>query len=156
MELCGINPQPASDRIARENASCVTMGTTRTFNPLYFNIALMIFVIEVLIALYVRDRVIRPYAGDVLVVIMIYCFIRAYFEASVLKVALWVLAFAFTLEILQYFQIIDLLGLRHNKLARIVIGTQFEWLDLVAYAAGTGIVIAVEHMRRKGKMKVAK
>jgi hypothetical protein len=127
------------------------MGTTRTFNSLYFNIALVIFVIEVLIALYVKDRIIRPYMGDVLVVIMIYCFIRTYFEASAFKVAMFVLAFAFTLEVLQYFKIIDILGLRHNKLARIVIGTKFEWLDLVAYVVGIGIVLGCEWMRGRGK-----
>jgi hypothetical protein len=132
------------------------MSNSRTFNPFYFNIALVIFVIEVLIALYVRDRIIRPYGGDVLVVIMIYCFIRTYFDASAFKVAMFVLAFAFTLEILQYFQIIDFLGLRHNKLARIVIGTKFEWLDLVAYVAGIGIVIGCEWMRGKRMLKVAR
>jgi hypothetical protein len=131
------------------------MPRTRTFNPLYFNIALIIFVIEVLIALYVKDKFIRPYVGDVLVVIMIYCFIRAYVDASAIKVSAFVLAFAVTVEILQYFKLIDLIGLRHNKLARIVIGTRFEWLDLVAYVVGIGIVIGVEWIRNKGKLKVA-
>lgn len=123
------------------------MHTSRTFHALYFYIALIIFVIEVLIAMYVKDKFIRPYVGDVLVVIMIYCFIRTYVNSSVIKVALFVLAFAFTLEMMQYFQIIDVVGLRNNKIARIVIGTKFEWLDLVAYVAGIGIVIAIEWYR---------
>jgi hypothetical protein len=125
------------------------MQQTKSFNPLYFNIALVIFVIEVLIAMYVKDRFVRPYVGDVLVVIMIYCFIRAYFHASAIKVSMFVLGFAITLEILQYFHFIDMIGLRNNKLARIVIGTKFEWLDLVAYAFGTAIVIVVEKMRER-------
>jgi hypothetical protein len=127
------------------------MTSSRTFNPRYFNIALVIFVIEVLIALYVKDKFIRPYVGDVLVVIMIYCFIRAYVDASAIKVSAFVLTFAVTLEILQYFQLIDLIGLRHNKLARIVIGTKFEWLDLVAYVVGIGIVIVVERIKDRRK-----
>jgi hypothetical protein len=127
------------------------MTSTRTFYPRYFNVALVIFVIEVLIALYVKDKFIRPYVGDVLVVIMIYCFIRAYVDASAIKVSAFVLAFAVTLEILQYFKLIDLIGLRHNKLARIVIGTKFEWLDLVAYAVGTAIVIVVERIKDRRK-----
>jgi hypothetical protein len=126
-------------------------SSIRTFNPRYFNIAVIIFVIEVLIALYVKDKFIRPYVGDVLVVIMIYCFIRAYVDASAIKVSAFVLTFAVTLEILQYFQLIDLIGLRHNKLARIVIGTRFEWLDLVAYVVGIGIVIVVERMKDRRK-----
>jgi hypothetical protein len=127
------------------------MTSTRTFYPRYFNVALVIFVMEVLIALYVKDKFIRPYVGDVLVVIMIYCFIRAYVDASAIKVSAFVLTFAVTLEILQYFQLIDLIGLRHNKLARIVIGTKFEWLDLVAYVVGTAIVIVVERIKDRRK-----
>jgi hypothetical protein len=127
------------------------MTSTRTFYPRYFNVALVIFVMEVLIALYVKDKFIRPYVGDVLVVIMIYCFIRAYVDASAIKVSAFVLTFAVTLEILQYFKLIDLIGLRHNKLARIVIGTKFEWLDLVAYVVGTAIVIVVERIKDRRK-----
>jgi hypothetical protein len=130
------------------------MTSTRTFNPRYFNIAVVIFVIEVLIALYVKDKFIRPYVGDVLVVIMIYCFVRAYVDASAIKVSAFVLAFAVTLEILQYFRLIDLVGLRHNKLARIVIGTKFEWLDLVAYVMGIGIVIVVERIKDRKRASV--
>lgn len=125
----------------------------RIFNGTYFTIAVAIFVVEVFIALYVKDKIVRPYIGDVLVVIMIYCFIRTYFNASVFRVATFVLAFAVSIEILQYFQIIDTLGLRHNKLARIVIGTRFEWLDLVAYVAGVAIVVSCEWIQGKGKLK---
>ena len=49
-----------------------------TFKPGFLVIAFILFVIEVLIALYVRDSIIRPYVGDFLVVIMLYCFVRAF------------------------------------------------------------------------------
>ena len=39
---------------------------------------LVIFCIEVLIALYVRDRFIRPYVGDMLVVVLVYSFVRIF------------------------------------------------------------------------------
>ena len=39
---------------------------------------LVIFCIEVLIALYVRDRFIRPYVGDMLVVVLVYSFAVSY------------------------------------------------------------------------------
>lgn len=38
--------------------------------------ALLILVAEVLIALFVRDRFIRPYGGDILVTLLICCAIR--------------------------------------------------------------------------------
>ena len=34
--------------------------------------------VEIVIALYVRDAFVRPYVGDVLVVILIACFIRIF------------------------------------------------------------------------------
>jgi hypothetical protein len=37
-----------------------------TFNLSYFLLALLLFVAEVLIDIYVHDRIIRPYIGDTL------------------------------------------------------------------------------------------
>ena len=37
---------------------------------------MVLFSIETLIALYVHDTVIRPYVGDMLVVVLVYCFVR--------------------------------------------------------------------------------
>ena len=45
------------------------------FRRSYFSFFVLLFIIEVLIALFVNDRLIRPYVGDFLVVILIYCFI---------------------------------------------------------------------------------
>ncbi len=123
------------------------MKRNTTFNSVYFTIAALIFITEVLIAMYVKDKIIRPYVGDVLVVIMIYCFIRTYFNASVMKVSMFVLAFAFTIEFFQYARLLNLLGWQHNKLARIVLGTKFEWIDVAAYVVGITIVIVVEYAR---------
>ncbi|WP_201768006.1 DUF2809 domain-containing protein [Acaryochloris sp. CCMEE 5410] len=39
-------------------------------------------------------------------------------------------------EVLQYFKILELLGLGSSSLARTVIGTTFSWEDLVAYRLG--------------------
>ena len=63
--------------------------------------------------------------------------------------ALSVLLFAYSLETMQYFKLVQLLGLQHSKLARIVIGTAFEWLDLLAYTLGILLVLWVENLRYK-------
>ena len=115
-----------------------------TFNKNYFLLTLLIFMTEVLIALYINDTFIRPYIGDVLVVILIYCFIKSFFKCSINAVALFVLIFSFTVEFLQYVNIVDKLGLGNYKVARIVIGTSFSWADLICYTVGIGIVILVE------------
>lgn len=115
-----------------------------TFKKNYFLLAFIIFWIEVFIALYIHDTFIRPYLGDVLVVILIYCFIKSFFDWPVFNVALFVLIFSFAIEILQYFNGIEMLGLEHSSLARTVIGTSFSLWDLLTYVIGISIVLIFE------------
>lgn len=114
------------------------------FNRKYFALFILLFIIEVFIALYINDRIIRPYFGDILVVILIYCFIKSFLKAPVLKMAIFVLIFSFLVEISQYFKLVEHIGLGHSKIARIVMGTTFVWMDFVAYTAGIIIVLLVE------------
>jgi hypothetical protein len=117
-----------------------------TFNLKFFFFALALFIIEVLIALFVHDSIIRPYGGDYLVVILIYCAVRTFINGSPLKIGIAVLLFAYTLEVLQYFDIVRRLGLADNKLARTVIGYGFDWLDLLAYTLGILTVLLLERL----------
>jgi hypothetical protein len=120
-----------------------------TFNKKYFGLTILIFGIEVLIALYVHDTIIRPYIGDVLVVILIYCFIKSFFKLPVLSVAVFVLLFSFGVEFLQYLNIVEKLGLQNSKIARTVIGTSFAWIDLVCYTVGIIIILIAEKGLKK-------
>ncbi len=117
------------------------------FSIPYFLLTILLFTIEILIAKYLHDRIIRPYVGDVLVVMLIYCFVRSFFRFPVLPTAIATLLFAFLIETLQYFNIVHLLGLEKYYLARVVIGTSFEWIDLIAYTIGTLIILGVEKAR---------
>lgn len=120
------------------------MRSLLIFNKSYFVFATLLFVIEILIALYVHDQIIRPYVGDILVVILIYCSVKAFLNTPVLPTALSVLAFSFTIEGLQYLKIVNLLGLQHSKLARTVIGTSFAWADILSYIIGILLVLLFE------------
>ena len=79
-----------------------------------------LFVVETLIALFVRDAFIRPYMGDVLVVILVYCFVRMFITRPLRWLPLWIFLFACCIETLQYLQL----------------GTSFSWWDIVCYAVG--------------------
>lgn len=114
------------------------------FNKTYFGFAILIFLIEVLIALFVNDAFVRPYLGDVLVVILIYCFLKSFLKVSVLPAAVFVLLFSFTIEFLQFLNIVEKLSLENSKIARTVIGTSFSWMDLLMYVVGIMVVIIVE------------
>lgn len=124
------------------------MNTFR-FNRNYFIAALVIFIIEVLIAKYLDDRIIRPYIGDVLVVILIYCFVRAFFKTPIFATAIGALVFAYLVEGLQYIRIVDNLGLQNSRLARTVLGTSAEWTDIAAYTLGIGIVLLTENLSNR-------
>jgi len=114
------------------------------FNKTYFCITVAIFIIEVLIAMLVHDRIIRPYIGDVLVVILIYSFIKSFVEIKILNASVFVLFFAFLIEGLQYLKIVERIGLEHNKIVRVIIGASFEWMDIICYIVGMGIVLLAE------------
>lgn len=110
--------------------------------------------IEVLIALYVKDNIIRPYGGDVIVIALIYTFILTFIEANKMRIAIFVLLYAFLIEYLQYLNIVDVLGLSDNKLMVIIIGTSFAWLDMLCYLIGFVITLLSERLYRIAFNKV--
>lgn len=118
------------------------------FNKFYFQAALWLLGIEIIIALNVHDSFIRPFGGDVLVVILLYCLIKSFVNFSNYKAALGVLLFAFTIETAQYFHIVDVLGLGRYAVARMIIGTTFAWTDLLAYVLGIIIVLITERLAK--------
>ncbi len=122
------------------------------FRFIYFALFLLILTVEVLIALFARDSIIRPFAGDVLVIVLIYYFLRIFLNYAPLKLALGVLIFAFVIEILQYFDYVKLLGLEKNRILSVMLGRTFERLDFAAYFAGFLLIIVGEKLRGSNKI----
>lgn len=119
------------------------------FNRTYFFIALILFVVEVLIALYVHDDFIRPFVGDVIVVWFIYYSIKTFVGIKPLYIAVFTLLFSFAVETAQYFQLINILGLQNEQWARIVIGTSFSWWDMLCYIVGFLFLFVIDKKLRK-------
>ncbi|TKC12221.1 DUF2809 domain-containing protein [Pedobacter polaris] len=122
------------------------------FNKKYFTIAVLLFLVEVIIGLYVHDTIIRPYVGDVLVVILLYCFVKSFFNTPVFITAIAVLIFSYVIETLQYFQYVKLLGLGDSNFANIVMGNYFAWNDIIAYTIGILMVLLLENNWRGKKI----
>lgn len=114
-----------------------------TFNAKYFMLFLLLFLVEVSIALWVQDRFIRPYLGDFLVVILLYTFVMSWVKANPYAVAIGVLFFAFAIEMAQYYDLITFLGWQHVRLAVVVLGSSFAVEDLVAYVLGVAFVMSL-------------
>lgn len=119
-----------------------------TFNKKFFLLTLLLFITEVLIALFVKDRFVRPYVGDYLVVMLIYCFVRTFLNSPVLPTAIAVLLFAYLIETLQYFRLVDRLGLEHNIIAKTVIGYGFSWIDMLAYTLGIITILLLAALKK--------
>jgi Protein of unknown function (DUF2809) len=120
-----------------------------TFNKKYFILTLVLFFIEVIIGVFVHDKIIRPFIGDLLVVILIYCFVKSFFKISVIKAAVFVLLFSYTVEILQYFKFVKYLGLQHSRFAQIIFGNSFSWIDMLMYTIGFAIILIAENVLSK-------
>lgn len=119
---------------------------------IYAILTVAILITEVLIALFVNDNFIRPYLGDILVVVLIYTFIRIFVPESLKLLPLYVFIFAAGIEVLQYFQIVKILGLENNTFFRVVIGSVFDWKDIMCYAVGCICVCLAEYfIKEKAK-----
>jgi hypothetical protein len=123
----------------------------RRFNKRYFLFTIILLITEILIALFLHDKFVRPYVGDFLVVILIYCFLKTFLYISVIKLAVAVLMFAYFVEMLQYFNLINYIGLQNSRLAKIILGSAFEWSDMLAYTLGVILIVLIEEkVTKKG------
>src|SRR5262245_61199974 len=113
------------------------------FHKKYAILSVGLFMIEISIALFIHDRLVRPFVGDMLVVILIFTICRSVINANYFWLALCVLIFSFAVEIGQYFNFISILGLQHCGLARTIIGTTFDFHDLLAYSAGVLLICII-------------
>lgn len=122
------------------------------FNLTYFLFAVTLFIIEAAIAAYMDDAFVRPYFGDLLVVILIYCAIKAFIDSSPIKTAIAVFIFACIIEISQYYHLVEILGWGSSSTATTVMGTFFSFVDILMYALGTFVIIGAEiYFKKSGQ-----
>lgn len=107
-------------------------------------VSLLLFGVLVFIALFVRDDFIRPFVGDVLVVVWLYYLISSLWQCQPLKLAGVVYGIAFMVEISQYLHVLHWFGGESNTVLRVIFGATFDWMDLVAYLIGVGVCIIVD------------
>jgi hypothetical protein len=108
-----------------------------TFKLKYFIVFWLLFWVEVAIAAWVDDAIIRPFFGDFLAVIAVYFLLKTFLKNfQDLTVALISICFAYFLEFLQYCNFLKVTGLGKYKIIAIVLGTSFDWRDIFAYTLG--------------------
>lgn len=114
--------------------------------------ALGIFGIEVLIATQLRShRFIRGSLGDFLVVILVYCAVKALWPIAPRRLGPGVFLFATAIELGQYVHLADWLGFARGSIASIVLGNSFSVEDLAMYFLGTLTAIQLDQwLTQKG------
>lgn len=113
-------------------------------------IAFIVFLlIEVFIAIYVHDAFIRPSVGDMLVVIVLYLGVRIAVPDKYKLLPVWIFIFATFVEGLQYFHLVQVLGVENITFLRILIGSTFDLKDIACYAIGCILLGMYEWIRRR-------
>ena len=121
------------------------MGTTKFYPRIVYAISfIVILIIEILIALFVNDCFIRPYGGDILVTVLICCFVRIFFTKGIRFLPLYVFLFAAAVEVAQYFDFVSILHLNDITFFRILLGTSFSFIDIICYGVGCFIFFISE------------
>lgn len=113
-------------------------------NYKYLTLFILLFIIEVYIALFVRDNIIRPFIGDALVVGLIYFFIKSFMKKSSRLLGMYIFLLACFIEVAQYFNLISLLHMENSKVAKIIFGSTFDLNDIFCYFAGTILIYVYE------------
>ena len=103
---------------------------------IYGFLSLLVFGIEIVIAVFVRDSIIRPYGGDVLVTFLLCCMARCVVPEKFGWLPLGVFLFSVLIEAGQYFDFATLLGLSQNPILKVVLGSSFSVADIFCYALG--------------------
>ncbi|MCT2563452.1 ribosomal maturation YjgA family protein [Chryseobacterium herbae] len=107
------------------------------FSLKYLLLTILIFLIEVLIATKLADIFfVRAYLGDVIVVMLLYTFVKSLVKINNEKLILGIFVFSCIVEFAQYFTVAEKLGFRPGDFMYTVIGNSFSWVDILCYAAG--------------------
>lgn len=119
------------------------------FDVNYFKYNLALLLVIVVIASFLTDQFIRPFVGDALIVVWIYLCLKTFLAIKSTLLAHSVLAFCYIIECGQYFNLVALLNLQDIALARIIIGSTFDWLDFVAYSSGWLMILSARRLCAK-------
>ncbi len=96
--------------------------------------ALAVLCAEVLIALFVRDRFVRPYLGDVLAAVFVYLGLRTLFPEKPRFASAIAFGIAAAVELLQLTDLSGIFG--EGSVFSVIVGGTFDFADLACYFVG--------------------
>ena len=121
---------------------------------IYAAVFVVLLAVEIIIGMYVHDSFVRPYIGDMLVVILLWALVRIFIPRKAVWLSGAIYVFAVLVELSQMIPLVDFLGIK-NRLIRVLMGTSFAVGDLFAYAAGCIITALVDFFVFRQRKKQA-
>ncbi|WP_146743733.1 DUF2809 domain-containing protein [Aequorivita sp. CIP111184] len=109
----------------------------------YLILFIILLLLELAIAYFQFNSFIRGFLGDVLVILLLYSFLKIFIKNNVLKTAVSVLAFAYFVELLQLFKLVEKLNIQ-SEILLIIFGSVFDFWDLLAYFLGFLLILLIE------------
>ncbi|MBQ8382667.1 MAG: DUF2809 domain-containing protein [Clostridia bacterium] len=115
----------------------------------YFSVASALL-FAVLILLAGTSGFLRNTVGDFLVVLLLYALARTVKPTGLRILPLLLFGFAVLVEVLQFVDIVALLGIE-NENVQIAVGSVFDWMDIAVYALAAIAAAGVDFwIARKG------
>ncbi len=111
---------------------------------------IILFVIEFAIAYFHFNPFIRGFLGDVLVILLLYSFLKIFIKNNVLKTAISVLVFACVVELLQFFKLAEKINIQ-SEILLTILGSIFDFWDLLAYFLGFVSILLIEKILIKNE-----
>ncbi len=122
--------------------------------PVYLLLMLICLALCVLIVLrFSNDLFIRGWVGDFIVVVLIYFFVKSIIDIKSFRLAIATLVFSYLTEFFQYLSLVKQIGLEQSRIAQIIVGTTFDFNDLVAYTIGVVCVYLLDITLIKKRVK---
>ena len=122
-------------------------------NLKYIIMFAMLLIIEIFIGKFFEDGFIRNYGGDILIIPLLYTFIRIFCpkknKSLMVYIPLGLLVLGVCTEIVQANNLIGILGIKKNSLLGIIIGSTFDWKDILCYLAGTSLILGLNYKNRE-------
>ncbi len=113
------------------------------FNKVYAMLFLVVLIFEISISK--TSGFLRHTVGDFFAVIMLFYLIKTFFDISPIRLGIYVLLFAFSLEFCQLLNGLEKIGLAESPTAILILGNTFSFFDLLAYFMGILTVVFLEN-----------
>ena len=119
----------------------------------YIIMFVMLLIIEILIGKFLNQGFIREYGGDILIIPLLYAFIRIFCvndsKAARLYLPLALFVLGVCAEIVQATNVIGIFGVKRDSLLGIIIGSTFDWKDILCYLTGTILILGWNYMKAR-------